>query len=454
MGPVRWSALIIIVAAAASCAGVGDFASDDPGLREAPGAFDGRFLAVADADMAATAYADGRLEPLADSIDEVILFENGRAGATAPASNSVISWPQVVDVSDDGRFAFVVETRGPAPRIVDAYDSVYTDFPEGSTLKVFAVTSGEDGGALDLVEERADLGQNLQSVEYAKGRGFVVIASETDGAELITAAIGPDGAVGAVRRFDLDPDYLVNDAERRIRTIHISPDGRTLAANIANHRVQFYRLELDANGLPQAAVKLGPQTDRLGSRLAVGKWTPDGRYFIITDTNWADSTLHMMTQGPGALTVIAPPQTATDAPRVIGKTKVGRSPEGFGVSADGAQLATINMERTYLPELPFLTAWEGRRRYSVSLLNLDPRTGALEEVDRIYQAGILPEDVIFDEDGDSLAVAVFHRRKGPDRARGFIDFFSIENGDTLVSQGVTQATVRGAHDLVRIPPSE
>lgn len=447
MGPIRWSLLIVAALAAASCAAVGDFASDDPGLTEAPGAFAGRFLAVADADMTATAYADGVLEPLANSVDEIVLFENGRAGATAPASNSVISWPQIVDVSDDGRFAFVVETRGPAPRTVEAYDDVYTEFPEGTTLSVFAV----DDNALTLADARTGLGQNLQSVEYAHGRGFVVIGSETAGAEFIAVGIGENGAIGEVRRFDLEPDYLDTDQERRIRAIHVAPDGRTLAVNIANHRIQFYRLELDAGGLPRGVRKLGPQTAELGSRLAVGKWTPDGRYFIVTDTNWEDSTLHMLTQGPGSLTVLAPPQNASDAPRIVSKAKVGRSPEGFGVSVDGTQLATINMERTYLPNWPFLSVWQGRRRYSVSLLNFDPDTGAIEEIDRIYKAGILPEDVIFDATGENLAVAVFHRRKGADKRRGFIDYFSIENGDTLVSQGVAQPTVRGAHDLVRLP---
>jgi hypothetical protein len=72
-------------------------------------------------------------------------------------------------------------------------------------------------------------------------------------------------------------------------------------------------------------------------------------------------------------------------------------------------------------------------------------------LDRIEQAGILPEDILFDATGRNLAVAVFHRRKGPDRRRGFIDFYSIENGRRLVSQGVTQPLMRGAHGLAGIP---
>ena len=447
MGLIRWILLGLAAAGAGACAALGDFASDDPGLAEAPGDFAGRFLAISDADMAGTAYGDGVLEPLADVEDALILFNGGAPAASATASNSVISWPQVVDVSEDGRFAYVVESRGPAPRDVEAYDDVYTAFPEGTWLGVFSI--GDE--TLRLIDERARLGSNLQSVEAADGQDYLIVASETPGGELITVGVGEDGAIGPVRTFDLDPDYLEGDAERRIRTIHAAPDGVTLAANIANHRIQFYRLQLDADGQPSGVVKLGPQTDRIGSRIAVGKWSPDGRHFIITDTNWEDSTLHMLTQGPGALTVIAPPQTASEAPRLVSRAQVGRSPEGFGISPDGEKIASINMERTYLPNWPFLSVWQGRRRYSVSLLSFDPATGMLEETDRIYKAGILPEDVIFDEDGENLAVAVFHRRKGEDRRRGFIDFFRVENGDTLVSQGVTQPVVRGAHDLVRLP---
>ncbi|MEM7767927.1 MAG: hypothetical protein AAF253_10630 [Pseudomonadota bacterium] len=435
----RWTVLGVVVVATVGCAAVGDFASDDPGLREAAGVFSSRFLAVSDADMTATAYADGQLEPFEGAGDELILIENGAVTATIAASNSVISWPQVVDATPDGRFAVVVETRGPAPAGLEAYDSVYTDFPVGETVSVYAV----DEGALRLTDTVSGVGENMQSVDIAPN-GQVVIATETPGAELVTAQISEAGEMVDVASHDLSPPYRDDDAERRIRTIHIASDGVTLAANVANRRVQFYRLSGDG------VAPMGRPTEDLGSRLAVGKWTPDGEFFVVTDTNWADGTLHMLTQGPGALTAIRPPTTGAGAPLITGRVSVGRSPEGMGMSPDGTRIATINMERTYLPDLPFLAAWQGRREYSVSLVSIDPETGAMAELDRAYTAGILPEDVIFDAAGENLAVAVFHRRKGADRLRGFIDFYSIE-GDTLARQDVTQPVMRGAHDLVRLP---
>jgi hypothetical protein len=134
----------------------------------------------------------------------------------------------------------------------------------------------------------------------------------------------------------------------------------------------------------------------------------------------------------------------------VSAAKVGRGAEGFSISRDGRLVASINMERTYLPEIAPLTFWKGRRLYSVSLLSINPSTGALLEIDRVSAAGILPEDVIFDEQGQNLAVAVFHRRKGDGRRKGFVDFYSIEDG-RLVAQGVTQEMMRGVHDLVSIP---
>jgi len=435
-----WVLLGGVAALSAGCVSVADFAHDDPGLTDGPGVFAGDFLAVSDADMAATAYADGQLEPFEGAIDTLTLFEGGERAGDIPASNSVISWPQIVDVTPDGRFAVVVETRGPAPLGLGAYDNVYTDFPAGEAVTVFAV----EAGGLRLTDTQTGLCDNLQSVDIG-ANGQMVIATETVGAELVTARLDGVGKLVDVRTHDLQPPYRDDDAERRIRTIHISPDGRTLAANVANRRIQFYTIGDD--GLVSA---VGEASEDLGRRLAVGKWTPDGRFFIITDTNWADGTLHMLTQGPGSLTALTVPTQDDATPNVVSKIAVGRSPEGFGMSPDGTRIATINMERTYLPQLPPLAAWPGRRQYSVSLVSIDPETGMMGELDRIHTAGILPEDVIFDETGKNLAVAVFHRRKGPDRLRGFIDFYSIE-GDMLLRQDNTQAIMRGAHDLVRLP---
>lgn len=447
MGMAVW-ALAGSAAAALALAFLGEFRSDDPGLAEAPGTFEGRFLALSDADMTATAYADGKLEPFEGAEDRLVLFEAGRGVASLSAPNSVISWPQVVDVTPDGRHAVVVETRGAAPPGIAEMETVYADFPEGRRLTLFAITDGalSERAAIEVI------GLNLQSVEVHGGAGdrnWLAIASEEDGAELRIATIDGAGRLTAQAAIDLAPPYRDDDAERRIRTLHVSPDGTTLAVNVANRRIQFYRLVMNRGGWPIAAEPVGAPVD-VGVRLAVGRWTPDSRFFLVTDVNAYDSNLAMLTQRGGQVHVILPPDDTTQG-RVVDSARVGRFAEGLEISDDGRRVASIAMERTYLPNWPVLAAWPKRRAYTLVLLALDPETGTLTELDRIRQAGVLPEDVIFDETGQNLAVAVFHRRKGPDRYRGFVDFFRITADDRLESQGVAQPVMRGVHDLVRIP---
>ncbi|MEL6237271.1 MAG: beta-propeller fold lactonase family protein [Pseudomonadota bacterium] len=434
-----------VLAGVAGCASLGDYASDDPGFEERPGSFEGRFIAVSDADMAGTAYGDGKIEPFEGALDELTLFAEGAPVAAASAPNSVVSWPQIVDVSPDGRHAFVIETFGSLPPGTEQVESAYSAFPKASTLRVYAV----DDTSLTEVAMVDNVGSVPQSVEVSSNGRFIVIGSESDGAELTIIPLGANGLPGEPRFIDLAPPYKADDSEPRIRTLHLAPDGRTLAANVGNVRVQFYDLTPDASGIPTDATALNNPIE-FGVRLAVGRWTPDSRFFLVTDVNAYDSTFAMLTQRGGQVHVISPP-SKTEPARLIDSSRVGRFAEGLELSDDGTLVASIAMERTYLPELFFLETWPRRRTYMLALLSLDPETGELTEMDRIRAAGILPEDVIFDETGRNLAVAVFHRRKGPDRLRGFIDYFEIDDGGNLKAQDRTQAVMRGPHDLVRLP---
>ncbi|MEM8634879.1 MAG: beta-propeller fold lactonase family protein [Pseudomonadota bacterium] len=444
---VRFSIWVMgaIMVGVAGCAALGDYSSDDPGFEEAPGVFEGRFLAVSDADMAGTAYADGKLEPLAGAIDEVTLFSNGEPVATAAASNSVVSWPQIVDVSADGRHAYVVETRGSLGQSVEEVDSAYTAFPDGTSLRAYEIVDGQ----LNEVALLDDVGPNPQFVEVSPNGRFLLIGTEADGRELGIIPLDEDGRPKTPSFINLDPPYEEIDAEKRVRVAHLSPDGRTLAVNVGNVRIQFYDLIINDSGIPVRAEHKGNPIE-VGVRLAVGRWTPDGRFFLITDVNGYDSSLTMLMQRGGQVHVIAPP-TSEKSARLIDSSRVGRFAEGLEISDDGTRVASIAMERTYLPELVFLETWPRRRTYLLTLLSLNPETGELTELDRVHAAGVLPEDVIFDETGTNLAVATFHRRKGPDRQRGFIDFFEITDDDQLRIQGRTQAVMRGPHDLVRLP---
>ncbi|MEL6724249.1 MAG: hypothetical protein AAFP81_03620 [Pseudomonadota bacterium] len=443
----KWGLASGLVLGVAACASLGDFSSDDPGFAETAGTFEGRFLALSDASMAGTAYADNQLEPFAGMRDELTLFADGAPQSSIAAPNSVISWPQVLDISPDGRSAYVVETRGDLDPSVSQVENVYYDMPIAQRLLVFRV----EGTTLSPIQVVEEIGSAPQSVEAPGAFPLLYIATEDTGAELVTFSVLPDGTVEDRRTFDLRAPYLPEDVEQRVRNIVVAPDGVTFAANVGNKRVQFYRMILDLDQRPQEIEKIGDPI-AFGVRLSTMKWAPSGRYLIVTDVNAYESNLAMLTQRGGQVFSIQPP-TETAPAQVIDQVRVGRFAEGVELSDDGTLIASIAMERTYLPQLPPLAFWPHRRQYALMLIGLDPETGRLEMLDEIRAAGVLPEDVIFDETGQNLAVATFHRRKGSDRTRGFIDFFSIENG-ALKAQNKTQAVMRGPHDLVRVPSND
>ncbi len=70
-------------------------------------------LVTFDADMVATAYADGKLdrvEGIEDTLSVIPLpvQSNSAKVALIQVSNSVMSWPQIIAVSANGQRAYVV----------------------------------------------------------------------------------------------------------------------------------------------------------------------------------------------------------------------------------------------------------------------------------------------------------------------------------------------------------
>lgn len=413
--------------------------------------FEGILVAVSDIDMAATAYADGRLDTIRGGEDtlSIVSWAEGRLRVTtAPASNSVVSWPEVLAVSNDGRHAFVVETRGPAPTGTERLSSVYEDLPPGGKLQIIDVSDPLKPRLADTVAA----GLNPQSVSVSPDGRFLVVSSQARGGEAIMVTLEP-GRAAKAERFALSPPYRPEDERPSPRTLHWGPRD-LLALNVSDRRIQFYRVVRDDLGQPTELRAHGDAVE-VGRQISVGKWTPDGRHFLVVDTNWADSPIHMLTQGPGTLTTIAVDASSNAAHRIADRLRVGRSPEGFALSDDGQHVVTVNMERTYLPERWYLRWWPGRSYYTLTLAQIDPETGRLTRLGpSVKGVGLLPEDAVFDRSGRHLAVAVFHRRHGEDRRRGFIDFYSLidtPNGVRLRGQNADVSLTRGVHDLARLP---
>lgn len=414
--------------------------------------FDGRALLVlSDVDMPGTGYADGRLAPISGATDTLAVVDPTNLSATAgsvSASNSVMAWPGSADVSPDGRFAYVVETRAAAPAgMSELAEGVYTGMPIGRVMTTIDLTNP----ALPRVVATTEVGDGPTAVQVSPDGRFALI-SRKDNTAPVAAVILDNGLPTRVVPIALP---LAVQAQREIDHgalfVRLAPNGRDFAINVANTHVQFATLEFDANGLPIGARAVGEAVPA-GQWITVLRWANDGRHLIVADVAWGSNQLGAALNGPGQMVSIAfDPQGAH---RIASQAQVSLSPEGFDLNRAGDLLAVVNMERTYLPErLPY-TVFGRRAQSSVSLVSFDPASGALTTIDGpVAVDGVLPEDAVFDADGDMIAIAVFHE-KGETPQAGWVDYMRIDRSSgtpRLVPTGQRTPTVRGAHDLVLLP---
>ncbi|MEL6365480.1 MAG: hypothetical protein AAFR11_11650 [Pseudomonadota bacterium] len=403
-----------------------------------------RLLALIDADMAATAYADGRLHPIADAEDAAIVINPGTGArlATAPVSNTVMGWPGSMVVSRDRRLAYVVSSRGPVDRGLERVErNVFEDFPDARTLTVLEIETGDVLGALDVCNAP-------MSVDLAPGGDWLLIACRDDDNELTVVPL-TDGDPGAPRPFDLDlPAFTTRAIDEGATYAVARPDGRAAGLVLSNRAVVRVDLELGADGVPVAASPGEPlETDRW---LSVARWTRSGSALVVADVGWGPRPIDAVLNRNGEIVSFALP--ATGAPKILGAATVSKSPEAIEFNRVGDLLAVVNMERTYLPG--GLTAiFRGRSASSLSLVAIDDATGDLRTLGKpVRFRGVLPEDAVFDADGDRIAVVVYQDHGAP-RSDGWITFFRIDGtGDDrrAVETGERIALPRGGHDLAAV----
>jgi DNA-binding beta-propeller fold protein YncE len=415
-----------------------------------PGAvdFDARaLLALSDADMAGTAYADGRLAPLAgvtDTLSVIAPANLGEAVAGAPVSNSVMAWPGAMALSADGRFAYVVETRAPAPAGVAVMEEgVDAGMPIGRLLTAIDVSDPANPRMIGTI----DVGAQPTSVHVSPDGRFALVSRRVAEAPIVAVLLESGAPVDVIELALRVPEAARSAADPGAQFVRIAPNGRDVAINFGNTHVHFARLSVDETGAPLGLGAIGAPV-RVGQWITVLRWANDGRYLIVSDVAWGPGRLDTVLNGPGQLVSIAFDPNGRH--RIVSSAEVSLSPEGFEMNAQGDLIVAVNMERTYLPErLPY-TLFGRRARASLSLVGFDPGAGTLTNVDGpLAFDGVLPEDAAFDDDGDVIAVAVFNERSQAPQ-QGWVAYFRVvRDGDAvrLAPTDTRTSLPRGVHDL-------
>jgi WD40 repeat protein len=288
--------------------------------------------------MAATAYGDGVLKRNPGVVDTLSLLDTRDApkvAGTLPVSNSVIGWPEVLDVSPDGRFAYVAETRGTPASNVTQVGQVFADFPAGKLLTVLDVSQLN---APRQVQQMA-VGSNLGAARVSRDGKTLAAVSSTANQELVLVSL-QDGLVTHVDHFALDVKRE-GQSRQGARSVAWHPSGDVLAVNVADREVQFISITRAADGRPRSVQTVGSPVV-VGQTLSSGHFSRNGQFFLVPDIGWGDNAkaTDFLFNSAGKIVVLA--FDAAGQHRVVQQAAVGLSPESMAISHDGKLLVSVN----------------------------------------------------------------------------------------------------------------
>lgn len=419
---------------------------DERGLLD----FEGRFLvSVQDADMVSSAYVNGMLGPRegADTLAVILLDGDPRDWQAAEvfASNSVAGPPAAVEITPDGRLAFVVETFTPRPDNDEEHS--FGDKSIGSTLTVVSLADPAAPAVLQTltvgqrpIAVRVNASGNLLAVSYSIEGGS---GSETP---MQLFRIGEDGSLSEPVSPTIEGYALGED---NIMDFDWHPEEDVLVwINQFDNTMQFARVGDDLSVTPFGNTV---DIDRAPYRVF---FTPDGNHAVTNALYWGPDIAGTWIEAPRGqvLTVRMNAEVREDGTvrhALVDRVMTGVSPEGLAVSPDGRWVATTNLERSYLPYDDPRITWYS----SVTLAALDQETGDLTEVGTFTYDGILPEAAVFDNSGNYLAVANYDhfddRREGSSIDVWRIQSDPLDPGNTqLIKTEHSVPVARGAHSMV------
>lgn len=393
-------------------------------------AFSGKTFAVlSDADMSASAYIDGKLNPIPNQSDSLIFIKMPDTLGSSPiiesiaAENSVTNWTKSMSLSRDSNFVIVAPSRLFPNQGTEQVKRVFDDFPPSYHLLAYPL---KEGGKIDTVR----VGPNPFAVAMHPNQAFVASVIDSAGSEIALTQF-KNGAFGKTFYF---PIGVQTSIKIRATDITWHPSGNFLALSLEETgMVAFYQLKYLGN-FPVIQMINSPL--RIGKLPGAGRFTPDGKQYLIPDLNdWIN---------PGRMLVIRPDFKKNGKHGAVAYANLKRAPETFAISPDGKQVVVINMEGSHFPE-----GHEAKTKYStIQLFDRDPYSGKLSEKTSIKYDGILPQSVCFDKDGKTIAVLAFQFQGKPN---GGIDFFEITDQNELIRLSDSQIELaRGAHTMLLI----
>lgn len=425
------SALVLVTAC--TSAEPADPTSSAPALL--PPGFGGTSLAVlSDTDMTATAYTDGDLgeEAGADQLTVIPLTgEHTGAVSSAEVSNSVVAQPAALAVAPDGLLAVTAETTGPR----SAEITTLKELPNGSRLTVTTL-----GPGAPKVVQTLTFPEHPETVDFSPdGRTLAVTFGPAEKRRLALVPVQGD-RLGEPRYTGLPGIELPAEATRAAQ-VDWHPSSRFLAVTLPSlNKAAFFRVADD-----RRSVRPWGKPIEVGNNPFVGRFTPEGKHFVVTSTQWNLG----VDAPPGRVSVTRFSTNRPAALRVVSEAEASYGSEGLTISLDGRWVVTSNIEFSANP-----VGDPGRTEYtSLSLFSLTP-SGRIEHEDTVYDDAILTEAAVVDTTSTWVASTTFQQRQN--LRSGGLKFWRIvddrnSRGPKLVSTPYAVPLARGPHTMVLTP---
>ncbi|WP_128544615.1 beta-propeller fold lactonase family protein [Larkinella soli] len=413
--------------ALATLLSTGVFAQQEPIQFSAKG-----IVALSDADMSASTLVDGNLYKSRTSRDAltVIKFPLDRSGqnmSTAPISNSSALYDKAAVVTPNGRFAFVLEGRGPLGDSLTALKGGVKDLPAAARMFIVDLAPAKPSAKV------VNVGSLPTAVTINPQGNTLAVASGESGKELRLVEFDN---TGTPKRVITAPSPVPG---ARITDLVWSPAGDFIAYVIEDtQEVGVMKYSLDQTKKPNIVPHGKPI--KVGGLPATGRFSPDGKFFIVSDIKKAANA-----QGAGKGELFVVQFSTEDTPgehKVVSQTAGGESAEAMAVSPDGSMVIVANSGQSYQP---FNNAGAGKS--SLSVYSLD-KEGKLTLANEYPFEGILPQSIEFDKSGNAIAVAVSEYLDYGDRTGG-IEFWKVSKGDkpALEKMPGRISLTRGCHTV-------
>ncbi|WP_435355563.1 WD40 repeat domain-containing protein [Emticicia sp. SJ17W-69] len=376
-------------------------------------------IAISDADMAASAYIDGKLLKEKGSKDalSVIKFPIEKYSEeikTISVSNSVLNWTKGMVLSKNNHIAYVVETRGTQADNVTEFKNLHTDFPLGGFISVVDISDLSQPKVL----YKFPTGKNPIAVDISPDGEYLIICSEEEEKELQVLELDSTGK--PIRIINKPKDFPTG----RITDVSWHPNNNFIAFTLEDSKeVGLIKVTRDGPTGKIVRMDLAGHPLKVGKFPGAGQFSPDGKYYIVPDLKWGDDAkAEQGYDGKGDMFVIKFNFEGTGDHFLITRAKVGENPEGFAISPDGSMIVVANIKKTHYP-------WENAefsKNASLSLLTLNA-DGTLTNAGEFDFEGILPQNILFDKNGDNIAVTVFDYFNYGKHIGG-IDFWKVNKG--------------------------